>query len=538
MRCSSLLHSSPRLLLPSLLLVTLAGCQLPWSRRDQLAEAAYDPFANPEATMASMDEQESKRGIIPAGFIPGKGTVRNSSSDKSTDHGIDEITRAEQLVAAGQYAEAEDVLDQIVKKYRLDDYGKRKRTFKTVFLRPSEREAHYTDSPLREEALYLLGEVYYKQHKYPKAQDSYLKLVNNYPTTRYLEESTRRLFEIAGIWMDLQVTTSGDVVPASYTDEGKASSPRVAPGKETESPSFLNLTDAERPTFDTEGRALESLKAIWLHDPTGPLADDALMLTASYQLRKGRYQDAAETYKLLREEYPDSPHTKEAFLLGSHVAQASYHGSSYDDKSLAEAKQLKEASLRIFNDLSEEQRERLQAELKRIDDAIIRRDYDMAIFYLRKGDFDAVTLYCSSIINQYPGSVYAEMCKKLLRELPNYRDKNTLLLAIQGAGEFESEKFVNDPSRPPASGPSTSAPNLQPTPTAPPEQELKRSNGFPNLIPPPFRRGKDDSGSEIKGTPVNPGAAPKTDVEPKPAPGNTPSPGSKPGEATLDLTGF
>ncbi|WP_459555121.1 tetratricopeptide repeat protein [Lacunimicrobium album] len=523
-------------------MLMLSGCASPWSRKSSVAEATFDPFANPEATMASVDIDD-KNGIIPVGFTPSNGRADNSATAKAREasrKGIEAMIKAEELVKAGKYKEAENELDEIVKRYRLDDYGKRKRTFKNTFVSPSDRDPHYTDSPLREEALYLLGEVYYQQKKYPKAQDSYLKLVNDYPTTRYLEQSTRRLFEIAGIWMDLQVTTTGDVVPANYTNDGKASRPKVADGHQTETPSFLNLTDKERPTFDTEGRALESLKSIWLHDPTGPLADDALMLTASYQLRKGRFFEASETYKLLREEYPDSPHAKDAFLLGSHVAQASYLGSSYDSKSLAEAKQLKEASLKIFRDLPEDQRARLQAELVRIDDAIIRRDYDRAVFYLRKGDFESVTLYCSSIINQYPGSVYAEKCKQLLKQLPNYRDKNTLLLAIQGAGEFESENFVKNPGQPAAQpqAPGATAPNLQPTPV--PEQELKRSNGFPNLIPPPFRR-KDEGAGGVQGSPVNPGRPAETGVDLNGPPGDTPppgsSPGSTPGQATLDLTG-
>ncbi len=100
--------------------------------------------------------------------------------------------------------------------------------------------------------------------------------------------------------------------------------------------------------FDTDGRALQALRSIWLHDTTGPLADDALMLSANYHLRTGDFTESARLYKLLREQYPDSKHFENAFMLGSHVTLASYQGPSYDGKSLDEATKLKEAALRIF----------------------------------------------------------------------------------------------------------------------------------------------------------------------------------------------
>src|SRR5690606_41681136 len=54
--------------------------------------------------------------------------------------------------------------------------------------------------------------------------------------------------------------------------------------------------------------AIQSLKTIWMNDPTGPLADDALMLTATYYLRKGDFLEADHFFTILREEFPKSPH--------------------------------------------------------------------------------------------------------------------------------------------------------------------------------------------------------------------------------------
>ena len=92
-------------------------------------------------------------------------------------------------------------------------------------------------------------------------------------------------------------------------------------------------------------------------------ADDALMLSANHHLRAENYPEAAQDYKLLRDNYPDSPHFKDAFILGSHVTFASYQGSAYDGRALQEARELKQTALQMFGDLTPEQRKRMQEEL-------------------------------------------------------------------------------------------------------------------------------------------------------------------------------
>src|SRR5690606_10634147 len=113
-------------------------------------------------------------------------------------------------------------------------------------------------------------------------------------------------------------------------------------------PILPNFHDRKRPVFDTNGRALQALKSVWLKDPTGPLADDALMLAASHYVRKGDYIEADHHYTLLREQFPKSPHLQTAFVVGSHVKLMSYQGAPYDGKNLDDAESLKESTLRLF----------------------------------------------------------------------------------------------------------------------------------------------------------------------------------------------
>ncbi len=55
----------------------------------------------------------------------------------------------------------------------------------------------FKESSLGEEAQFYLAESWYAQGEYGKAQDGYDQLFEDYPSTRYVEPATRRLFAIA-----------------------------------------------------------------------------------------------------------------------------------------------------------------------------------------------------------------------------------------------------------------------------------------------------------------------------------------------------
>ena len=168
--------------------------------------------------------------------------------------------------------------------------------------------------PIEEDALFMVAESQFAQKKYSWAQDSYDGLLEKYPSSRHLDDTARRLFEIAHTWMGFPTPdTKGDVELAS--EELLKTNPRVGK-KDFERPSFFNFTDGSRPLFDTSGRAIQALESIWMHDANGPLADDALMLTANYHLQTGDFVEAARVYQLLREQYPDSSHYQGRLCAG------------------------------------------------------------------------------------------------------------------------------------------------------------------------------------------------------------------------------
>lgn len=340
-----------------------------------------------------------------------------TSGESFAIDGLHEYQAAEALYLDGRYAEAEKAFKRLAKERR-----KRQETFLMRLERfwgvrtksGLDTYANFGD-PIEEDSLFMKAECQFEQRKFAAAQDSYDGLLNQYPSTRHLDTVSRRYFRIARYWLGFpeDVNDKGEVQVASDTSE------EPKDFDNTDSfyiPVVPNFTDKTRPMFDTRGRALAALRSVWLHDATGPLADDSLMVSASFHLRTKDFEESARLYKLLREQYPESPHFRDAFLLGSHVTLASYQGSNYDGQSLDEAIELKEAALRIFPDLTEDERNRLGGELQRMYDAEVARVWDRVEYFQAKQAPESVAVYCKILINRFPDTTYAERARKILEQ--------------------------------------------------------------------------------------------------------------------------
>ena len=347
------------------------------------------------------------------------------AGDQATQRSLTNFDAAQALYDQGNYAEAEKLFQGIVKERRdmhENFFGKIRRAWGAQKSETGDSiYATYGDA-IEEDALFMVAESQYAQRKYPDAEKSYQDLLVKYPSTRHLDPVTRQLFRIARYWLGFpeDVGAKGDAeikVAAHESQElGKIEQPQKNPSVTTRVPVLPNMTDKTRPLFDTYGRGKQALRAIWLHDATGPLADDALMLAANHSLRTEDYVEAARLYALLREQYPDSKHLKDAYLLGSHVTLASYMGPAYDSKTLETSRELKEQMLALFPDLDEDQRKQLEDEVHRLQDAEVARLWDLVEFYKVKRMEPAVKLHCYLIINRHPDSKYAEMARHELEQ--------------------------------------------------------------------------------------------------------------------------
>lgn len=276
---------------------------------------------------------------------------------------------------------------------------------------------NYPATSIGEEAWFRIGEIHYSRREYPDAQEAYDKLFADYPSTRYVSDASERLFEIARIWLEMSGPAARSAIRTVSAGTSEA---------EPEKPDSLamsrrfglipNFTDKTRPMFDTRGRARMALKSVWLNDPTGPLADDALMLTASYYLQTGDHVEADRYFEILREEYPDSPHLEDAFVLGSHVKQMSYQGPYYDGTSLVAAENLKERTLTLFPNTKD--RQQVREDLNRIYLLKAQRAWSNVDLWKRKDNPRAIAVQCMQVITEFPDTKYADLARKEIRAIP------------------------------------------------------------------------------------------------------------------------
>lgn len=388
--------AAARWLAPLTVCVSLVGCQstLDVSNLKNFGRSNAD---EQYASAYELDEEDDRTPLEKVLQAVGRGKKEAARRNYRPAEGIAEYNEAEKLFDAREYKAAEKEFNRIAKKYK--------------------------DSQIEEDALFMRAESQFERERYAAAQDGYDTLFEKYPSTRYMNKATNRLFHIARIWLrEPGVVTAGDVQQVDFENPKKTplpsetKNPNSQPFELTRAiPILPNAFDRTRPVFDTEGRALQALKSIWLHDPTGPLADDALMLTASYHFRQGDNMEASRVYKILRDEYPKSQHLQNSYVLGSHVRLMSYQGDQYDGKALEEARQLKESTLRLFPDSPEA--DRLRKDLRRINEIEAARDWESVVFWEKKGKPRGVATYCRQVIENHPDTKYADMARAKLDEL-------------------------------------------------------------------------------------------------------------------------
>lgn len=319
--------------------------------------------------------------------------VKRANADP--ERGMDELREAEALFEEKKYVEAEAKFKAICKKHK--------------------------DYLVEEDARFMLGESQFQQKRYAVAQDTYDELLKKYPSTRHLDTTTRRLFTIASSWLGNNKSENAERMTQVGFDDVKGNV-KDNPLDETPHrfPLKPNLLDKSRPLFDTNGRALQALKSVWMNDPTGPLADDALMMTAGYYVLAENYIEADHYLTILREEYPKSEYAQKAYQLGPHVKLMNYQGAMYDAKPLQEAKTLLQASMNSFDD--PENQERMQGEMEEVRARAAEEAVAMARFWEKKGKPAAAAIYHELLLRNYPDTPSAAQSEEYLSKLdPKYR---------------------------------------------------------------------------------------------------------------------
>ena len=273
------------------------------------------------------------------------------------------------------------------------EYKKAAAKFKTASKRAPE-------SPLQEDSLFWLGESLFFSDQYPKAYDAYIQLLKEYEYTRHLDTAATRLMAIGRYWEQLA-----------------AAEPAWILG--------VQLTDSSRPRMGTVSSALKAYHGVRMHDPTGPLADDAIMATANAYFLQKRYEDASFHYDLIPKEYAQSEHRLNAMLLGMKSKLESYQGPEYDGSQLDDAAKTADRLIKHYGNELGPEREHVVRARNEILEEQARRDHYLAKYYEKKRNYGAARYYYRLILEDYPTTKAAEQARARLAEIADRPDKPT-----------------------------------------------------------------------------------------------------------------
>jgi outer membrane protein assembly factor BamD (BamD/ComL family) len=258
----------------------------------------------------------------------------------------------------------------------------------------------WPDTPLEEDALFMLGESRFFADQYPKAHDTFSLLLKKYNNSRHLDVAVQREFAIGRYWERL------DTYQHKYS---------ITP----------NFTDNGRPMFDTFGYAVAAFQNVRLYDPTGPLADDSVMATAIAYFQRGEFESAAADFDLLRKEYPNSEFQKNAYLLGLQAKMRIYRGKFYDPTALNEAGDIADQTLTQYGAQLGQEKDRVAKARRQILEEKANRDYAMAQYYEDHKYYGSARIYYQDLIQKYPSTDRAKDARARLDAIKGLPDVPT-----------------------------------------------------------------------------------------------------------------
>jgi TolA-binding protein len=302
----------------------------------------------------------------------------------------------------------------------------------------------WPESTLEEDALFFMGESYFFADRYGKSEDAYMNLLKQHENSRYLDTVMTRMFAIARYW-------------------------ELVDAKSHQWPMVMNASDKTQPWFDTAGNGFGAYEMVRLHDPTGPLADAAVMAVANWHFRRGEWIDAADNYDLLRKDYPRSKFQRDAHVLGLQAKLKIYEGPLYDIAPLNDASQIADQTLKQFHGRLGPEEARIVETRRKIIEEKAAREWEVAQFYDKKQRYGAARFYYHSTIDKFPQSHLAKKARIRLQEIKDKPDNPKQVFAWL-TGLFEPAK----PDEPARNGDGTLENDLQNAVQSPAQQRERQ----------------------------------------------------------------
>ncbi len=351
-------------LLPFAFCLGTAGCTF-----DQ-----FNPFAKDDLPKAT---QESVV-LRPDGLGPASLNAAESNPD---------LIAAKEVARQGKYAEAEKLFHKIAEKAK--------------------------DEPvIAEDARFHEAECLRMQGLYPKAADTYIRMLNDFGGRGlHREQAVEQLFNIANFWLE-------------DTRKEMEEAKEVAAGKRWFTGWHFCHWDKARPFLDEQGRAVEALEHVRYNDIDGPYADKALFMIGTVKFFNGDYREADYQFTQIVERHKNSPLYPRAAEMAIIAKNLSTGGSDYDGRKCAEARDMVPVALMSYKSienkepqLAHEKEEFLRRQLAGITMQQAEKDYKMAEYYLRTRRPESAFFLYEIVRRRYPGTKYADLATERMHEI-------------------------------------------------------------------------------------------------------------------------
>jgi outer membrane assembly lipoprotein YfiO len=237
----------------------------------------------------------------------------------------------------------------------------------------------------REEAMWLRAAALMGLEDYMGAFEQYEELITNYAGSPHYRDALLKEIEIADIYLG---------------------------------PTRRKVLGIPLTSGDTE--AIEILRKVYEHQPTGDLAEAVVLKIANYYWAQGQWADAEDYYDKYCREYPNGPGARLAELRRAKCAIERCRGSRYDTTCL----QLAYDRLRAFNQKfpQEAEKEDVPAILERTRQMQAEALFQTAVNYHRSGQPLAAAFYAERLQERYPGTFWSEKAREFLADMAMKRD--------------------------------------------------------------------------------------------------------------------
>ncbi|HSU69745.1 MAG TPA: outer membrane protein assembly factor BamD [Tepidisphaeraceae bacterium] len=282
-------------------------------------------------------------------------SVQTPTSQPASDP---ELDRAEQLLKAGQNSVALKVLLYWIK-------------------------THAKDAPLRDRAVFLLGQANYQLDDRIKAFYFFDEVMDEYPESSLFFPALEMQYRIADEYL-------------------KGHKER-----------FLGL-----PIVGYEEEAIEMLYRIQQRSPGSPLAERALLRTADWYYSNADYDLAHDAYGTYVKNYPRSPMVPQVKLRQAFSSLAQFRGVRFDPTPMLDARAELSDIMIAYPDLAKE--ENVAAVIHAIDETAAQKLFVRADFYQRTHEPRAAVYTYRYLLATYPNAPQAPKAKEALARQPQW----------------------------------------------------------------------------------------------------------------------